>query len=59
VPVLDFGVATSELNQSILEAFRSRGIVIPYPRREVQLLPASVETAREPWRFRPNATGRK
>lgn len=59
VPVLDFGIATSELNQSILETFRSRGIVIPYPRREVQLLPASLETAQEPWRFRPNATGRK
>jgi len=59
VPVLDFGVATSEINQSILETFRNRGIVIPYPRREVQLLPALAETAREPWRFRPNATGRK
>jgi small conductance mechanosensitive channel len=59
VPVLDFGAATSEINQSILETFRSRGIVNPYPRRDVQLLPASAETAREPWRFRPNATGRK
>ena len=59
VPVLDFGAATSEINQSILETFRSRGIVIPYPRREVQLLPGPAESAREPWRFRPNATGRK
>jgi len=38
VPVLDFGAATSDINQSILETFRSRGIVIPYPRRDVQLV---------------------
>jgi small conductance mechanosensitive channel len=38
VPVLDFGAATSEINQSILETFRSRDIVIPYPRRDVQLV---------------------
>ena len=59
VPVLDFGAATSEINQSILETFRRRGITIPYPRHDVQLLAAPAETAREPWRFRPNATGRK
>jgi small conductance mechanosensitive channel len=38
VPVLDFGAATSEINQAILATFRSRGVVIPYPRRDVQLL---------------------
>ena len=38
VPVLDFGAASSEVNQAILETFRERGIVIPYPRRDVQLL---------------------
>ena len=38
VPVLDFGAASSEVNQAILETFRARGIVIPYPRRDVQLL---------------------
>jgi small conductance mechanosensitive channel len=59
VPVVDFGAATSEINQSILETFRSRGIVIPYPRRDVQIISASADAAREPWRFRPNATGRK
>ena len=40
VPVLDFGAATSEINQSILDTFRSRGIVIPYPRRDVRLVQA-------------------
>lgn len=40
VPVLDFGAATSEINQSILETLRSRGIVIPYPRRDVRLVQA-------------------
>jgi small conductance mechanosensitive channel len=39
VPVLDFGAATSEVNQSILQTFRSRGIEIPYPRRDVRILP--------------------
>jgi small conductance mechanosensitive channel len=41
VPVLDYGAATSDINQSILETFRSRGIVIPYPRRDVQLVRVS------------------
>ena len=39
VPVLDFGAATSEINQAILQTFRSRGIEIPYPRRDVRILP--------------------
>ena len=38
VPVLDFGAATSEINQAILQTFRSRGIEIPYPRRDVHIL---------------------
>ena len=38
VAVQDFGVAASEINQAILEIFRSRGIVIPFPQREVRLL---------------------
>jgi small conductance mechanosensitive channel len=41
VPVPDFGVAASEINKSIVEAFRSRGIVIPYPQREVRLVAVS------------------
>jgi small conductance mechanosensitive channel len=47
VPVLDYGAATSEINQSILETFRRRGIVIPYPRRDVLLLPPEAETQAE------------
>ena len=47
VPVLDFGAATSDINQSILETFRSRGIVIPYPRRDVQLVQFPAPTGRD------------
>src|SRR5262249_7139571 len=34
----DYGPAGAEINQAILEAFRSRGIVIPAPQREVRVL---------------------
>jgi small conductance mechanosensitive channel len=34
----DLGLASSEINQAILETFRSRGIVIPCPQYEVRLL---------------------
>jgi small conductance mechanosensitive channel len=30
--------ASSEITQSVLETFRERGIVIPFPQREVRLL---------------------
>ena len=36
--VADFGDATGEINKSIVETFRGRGIVIPYPQHEVRLL---------------------
>jgi len=36
--VPDYGAAGSEINQAILDAFRERGIVIPFPQREVRLL---------------------
>ena len=36
--VEDFGAVSSELTQAVLEAFRERGIVMPYPQREVRLL---------------------
>ncbi len=39
VQVDEFHAATSELNQAILEGFRADGIVIPFPQREVRLLP--------------------
>ena len=35
--VEDFGAVSSELTQAVLEAFRERGIVMPYPQREVQI----------------------
>jgi small conductance mechanosensitive channel len=41
VGVQDVGPASSEINQAILEVFRARGIVIPFPRQEVRLLAGS------------------
>ncbi len=38
VSVQDFEAATSEINQSVLNAFRTRGIIIPLPQREVRML---------------------
>jgi small conductance mechanosensitive channel len=38
VHVDDFGSAGGELNKAILEAFRGRNIVIPFPQREVRML---------------------
>lgn len=38
VAVQDYGPAAGEINKSILEAFRERGIVIPFPQRDVRLL---------------------
>jgi small conductance mechanosensitive channel len=41
VKVVDFIDASGEVNQAILETFRARGIVIPFPRREVRLIGAA------------------
>jgi small conductance mechanosensitive channel len=38
VLVADQGAATGEINAALLEAFRARGIVIPYPHHEVRLI---------------------
>jgi small conductance mechanosensitive channel len=38
VKVPDYPIAIGEVNQAILEDYRARGIVIPYPQREVRLL---------------------
>ena len=38
VGVTDYGAAGGEINRAILEAFRQRGISIPFPQREVRLL---------------------
>ena len=40
VQVPDFAPAGAEVSRSILEAFRQRGIVIPFPQREVRMLAA-------------------
>lgn len=41
VAVSDFSVAASEINQAILEAFRSARIVIPVPQREIRMVAAA------------------
>ncbi len=41
VAVHDYGPATGELNQALVRAFHARGIAIPLPRQEVQLLGSS------------------
>jgi len=38
VKVVDYNDAAGEINQAILETFRARGILIPFPQREVRLL---------------------
>ena len=38
--VMDYNDAAGEINRAILETFRSRHIVIPFPQREVRLLNA-------------------
>jgi small conductance mechanosensitive channel len=38
VNVPDYPVATGEINKVIVESFRAREIVIPFPQREVRLL---------------------
>ncbi|MBU1042346.1 MAG: mechanosensitive ion channel family protein [Proteobacteria bacterium] len=41
VSVPDYVDATGELNRSLLETFRARGIAIPFPQREVRMLDAN------------------
>ena len=38
VKVPDYLPAASEINKAILETFRARNIVIPFPQREVRML---------------------
>jgi small conductance mechanosensitive channel len=38
VTVADYGAAGGEINKAILEGFRSRGIVMPVPQRDVRLV---------------------
>lgn len=41
VQVQDYGAAAGEINRAILESFRDRGIVMPFPQHEVRLLGAA------------------
>jgi small conductance mechanosensitive channel len=38
--VPDYVAAQGEINKAIVEAFRRRSIAIPFPQREVRVLPA-------------------
>ncbi|MBS0416973.1 MAG: mechanosensitive ion channel [Proteobacteria bacterium] len=38
VSVADYRVALGEINTAVLETFRARGIVMPFPQREVRML---------------------
>lgn len=42
VKVPDYSAAIGEINQAILASYRAQGIIIPYPQREVRLLPDTV-----------------
>jgi len=43
VSVADYGPASAEINQAILEEFRAKGIEIPFPQREVRILNGDAE----------------
>jgi small conductance mechanosensitive channel len=36
--VADYGAAVSEINMAIVEAFRNRNIVIPFPQQEIRMI---------------------
>ncbi len=46
VSVTDYRVAMGEINKAVLETFRSRGIVMPFPQREVRLLEGAQSTSK-------------
>ncbi len=41
VHVQDYGQATGEITRAVLESLRERGIVMPFPQREVRLIPTA------------------
>jgi small conductance mechanosensitive channel len=43
VQVVDYGAACGEINQAILEQFRTKGINMPFPQREIRLLNADAK----------------
>jgi small conductance mechanosensitive channel len=46
VSVTDYRVALGEINKAVLETFRSRGIVLPFPQREVRLIEGAQSTSK-------------
>ena len=44
VAVADYGAASAEINQTILEEFRAKRVEIPFPQREVRILNGDAET---------------
>jgi len=38
VSVAEFGAASAEINQAILEVFKTKGIEMPFPQREIRIL---------------------
>jgi small conductance mechanosensitive channel len=46
VSVTDYRAAMGEINKAVLETFRSRGIVMPFPQREVRLLEGAQSTSK-------------
>lgn len=54
VHVADFGGATSEINAALLATFRRRGVVMPFPQREVRMIGAAA--AGMPAGSRPDAS---
>ena len=45
VAVPDYGLASGELHQAILEGFRRRSFAIPFPQREIRIAPGSANVA--------------
>lgn len=41
VKIADYGIAQAEVNQAVVERFRTAGIEIPFPQREVRVLNAA------------------
>jgi small-conductance mechanosensitive channel len=46
VSVTDYRAASGEINKAVLETFRSRGIVLPFPQREVRLIECAQSTSK-------------
>src|SRR5256885_11231534 len=45
VSVADYRAAVGEINQAVWKMFRDRGIVMPFPQREVRLVPGRLRTS--------------